>query len=855
MPFPLSITVFDPGLGGIPTTNNPVKLGPRIVDYTDQICNELGDESMRCSFEAHSLEEAIDWTERLMASVEVYTPSGRRRFSGFLNEVTIPALECSRSLIDMANVVTVRYTDPDGKKGTQVASNAASIARYGRKERLLNLSTAYAAEALNRAQTILAQIAEPSNKESVTIGEIQKPPYLVTLVFRGWAETLQWVRTVNATVTTAVTSTQVTGLLTAYNLVNAFFDTASNSVTATGLSTSQYVDPDTPYFERVSMLLAAGNSSQQRVAWGIYGRAITIAVGASAFPSTIAYYYSKRTRELRDASGNVIPPWDWTPDVMVQSIDLIEAAPATGAIASLTRKYIRRVTLRIGKDGVSSGTLEPDDVDKLTEMLAKPVSTTPGISERHAKIEDRLIRATRIRTINTDNPNIFDEDDGVLLPGGGGTGVIGPPGATGVYGTGTAPNLAKWDGPNSITNAISGTDYAPAHSHPYAATAHTHPAADVVSGILATGRLGSGTADVTKYLRGDSTWQDFTPAAIGGAPDDAKYIVQTAHAGLSAEQALSSLATGIMKVTTTTGAITSLGDPLPATNGGTGVNNSTRTITINTNPAIFTFSGAYTLTIPATGTTVLGTGTNGRMMFWTGTNTAGSNTNIQWDNSNLWLGIGGAPSYALHVFDTQPTVMSEATGSGQAQFTVKNTSGEYSMAISGSSWKLHDNDAGTDRITVSSAGQVGIAVAPSASIRLFVHGSGATSSTYSQYSENSSSSVTMWVRNDGAGFLAGSAWTYGSDERIKERVVDLDRGLAHILQLRPKRFDYINGQKDQIGFLAHEVKDVLPELVMPIDASDTGPDPLLGMQTTSLIPVLVAAVQELATRVETLEAT
>lgn len=41
----------------------------------------------------------------------------------------------------------------------------------------------------------------------------------------------------------------------------------------------------------------------------------------------------------------------------------------------------------------------------------------------------------------------------------------------------------------------------------------------------------------------------------GGAPTDATYITKTANATLSAEQALSSLATGVMKVTTGTGAI------------------------------------------------------------------------------------------------------------------------------------------------------------------------------------------------------------------------------------------------------------------------------------------------------------
>lgn len=44
-------------------------------------------------------------------------------------------------------------------------------------------------------------------------------------------------------------------------------------------------------------------------------------------------------------------------------------------------------------------------------------------------------------------------------------------------------------------------------------------------------------------------------SSSGGAPTDATYITQTPNGSLSAEQALSSLSTGLMKVTTTTGVI------------------------------------------------------------------------------------------------------------------------------------------------------------------------------------------------------------------------------------------------------------------------------------------------------------
>ena len=41
---------------------------------------------------------------------------------------------------------------------------------------------------------------------------------------------------------------------------------------------------------------------------------------------------------------------------------------------------------------------------------------------------------------------------------------------------------------------------------------HTHPASDIVSGTMATARLGSGSASTTTFLRGDSTWA--TPADL-----------------------------------------------------------------------------------------------------------------------------------------------------------------------------------------------------------------------------------------------------------------------------------------------------------------------------------------------------
>ena len=63
--------------------------------------------------------------------------------------------------------------------------------------------------------------------------------------------------------------------------------------------------------------------------------------------------------------------------------------------------------------------------------------------------------------------------------------------------------------------------------------------------------------------------------AGGSAPANATYVVQTAHAGLSAEQVLADLATGYVKVTTGTGALSAQAVPVPVTDGGTGLTTTT----------------------------------------------------------------------------------------------------------------------------------------------------------------------------------------------------------------------------------------------------------------------------------------
>ena len=86
---------------------------------------------------------------------------------------------------------------------------------------------------------------------------------------------------------------------------------------------------------------------------------------------------------------------------------------------------------------------------------------------------------------------------------------------------------------------------------------------------IVTLSLPSQAGHVGAFLTTDgmmASWATVSPGS--GAPTTATYITQTADAGLSAEQALSALATGLLKVTTTTGVLsTAVAADLPAHTG------------------------------------------------------------------------------------------------------------------------------------------------------------------------------------------------------------------------------------------------------------------------------------------------
>ena len=97
--------------------------------------------------------------------------------------------------------------------------------------------------------------------------------------------------------------------------------------------------------------------------------------------------------------------------------------------------------------------------------------------------------------------------------------------------------------------------------------------------------------------------------------------------------------------------------------------------------------------------------------------------------------------------------------------------------------------------------------------------------------------------------MGGSAVTT-SDRRLKRNIHNLDYGLADLLRLKPVSFewrlDMFNLPGTQLGFIAQDVQEILPEVVRADNGEESRVENELSLNVNGILPVVVASVQELA---------
>jgi hypothetical protein len=159
--------------------------------------------------------------------------------------------------------------------------------------------------------------------------------------------------------------------------------------------------------------------------------------------------------------------------------------------------------------------------------------------------------------------------------------------------------------------------------------------------------------------------------------------------------------------------------------------------------------------------------------------------------------------------------------------------------------KFMTNGSATPAHTMAASGNLLIGTNSDVSAKIYIVGSASYGIVY----QNTSNVNNFYVGVGGDGYLRASAWSYGSDIRMKENISDIYNGLEIVSKLKPKHFDYIDGQKNNLGFIAQDIQLLIPQAVS-ISDEKTG---MLALKTDFIVPYLVKAIQELKAELDELK--
>jgi hypothetical protein len=288
--------------------------------------------------------------------------------------------------------------------------------------------------------------------------------------------------------------------------------------------------------------------------------------------------------------------------------------------------------------------------------------------------------------------------------------------------------------------------------------------------------------------------------------------------------------TGLTPSTATSGAVT-LGGTLAVANGGT----NTTTLTAN------------------------------KLMIGNGTSGVLTPTNLHWDNTNSRLGIGV----------TSPTQSLDVSGVGkftgainaatESTFTGLNTNVRLVFTATGVANNVigFNNSGSTVTGVTNNTAYIGLfqpypfvfIINQSEKMRINTDGE-----LNIGYGTGDNGAYPLQVNGQ---IFATNATIATSDEKFKENITPLNKGLEIVNKLKPVTFNFISGTEnnfseyEEVGFIAQDVDRALSTETFSKSivkaADDSEPTSTMGLATQNLIPILVKAIQEQQALIKALE--
>jgi hypothetical protein len=264
------------------------------------------------------------------------------------------------------------------------------------------------------------------------------------------------------------------------------------------------------------------------------------------------------------------------------------------------------------------------------------------------------------------------------------------------------------------------------------------------------------------------------------------------------------------------------------------------------------------LTTGVTGTLPVANGGTGqisltanKVLVGNGTSGILQATNLHWDNTNARLGIAKtSPTKSLDILGE-----AKITGVGAVLDISLSSIGSPSYILfdatlepKGAKWRFgYTGFATEDKFSLGNVtkGLIGFSVDSLCNF-------GVKTASPSQALHVVGNAMFTAV---GAGAYAndlnitstGVLTTASSDEKYKYNILPINYGLNTILQLNPVNFQWIKGEENDLGFIAQDVAEIIPEAV------DTNWNSDLLMRYESIIPILTKAIQEQQALIKALE--